>query len=235
MPKLTLLDMTQSILSAMDSDDVNDIDDTVESIQVADLVREAFYELMTERDWPFLQQLTTFNSLADPNNPTKMEMPENLNKILWVKYNKKEVRYLSPSDFDDLLSKREVLANVVNSNGIIMNRDPQYYTSYDEKYIFFDSYEATVDSVLQSAKCKVFGVVSPQWQHQNNFIPDIPEKFFTTLLAEAKSQAFVNLKQQVNAREERKAQKGRIRLQSESYKINDGEFRFNGKVNYGRR
>jgi len=210
MPKLTLLDMTQSILSAMDSDDVNDIDDTVESIQVADLVREAFYELMSERNWPFLQQLTTCNSLADPNNPTRMEMPENL-------------------------SKREVLANVVNSNGIIMNRDPQYYTSYDEKYIFFDSYEATVDSVLQSAKCKVFGVVSPQWQHQNNFIPDIPEKFFTTLLAEAKSQAFVNLKQQVNAREERKAQKGRIRLQSESYKINDGEFRFNRKVNYGRR
>jgi hypothetical protein len=95
--------------------------------------------------------------------------------------------------------------------------------------------QETVDSVLQSAKCKVFGVVSPQWQHQNNFIPDIPEKFFTTLLAEAKSQAFVNLKQQVNAREERKAQKGRIRLQSESYKINDGEFRFNRKVNYGRR
>jgi hypothetical protein len=235
MAKLTLLDMTQSILSAMDSDSVNDIDDTVESIQVADLIREAFYELMSERDWPFLQQITTLNSLADPNNPTKMEIPENLNKVLWIKYNKKEVRYLPPEDFDDLLSKREYLAGVVDNNGIIMNRDPQYYTSYDEKYITFDSYEATVDSVLQPSKCKVFGVVVPQWQHENNFTPDIPEKFFSTLLAEAKSQSFVNLKQQVNAREERKAQKGRIRLQSESYKINDGEFKFNRKVNYGRR
>ncbi|MCA6480572.1 MAG: hypothetical protein IM557_08225 [Chitinophagaceae bacterium] len=235
MAKLTLLDMTQSILSAMDSDSVNDIDDTVESIQVADLIKEAFYELMSERDWSFLQQLTTLNSLADPNNPTKMGILENLNKVLWIKYNKKEVRYLSPDDFDDLLSKREILAGVVNSDGIILNRDPQYYTSYDEKYIIFDSYEATIDSILQSSKCKVFGVVSPQWQHENNCIPDIPEKFFTTLLAEAKSQAFVNLKQQVNAREERKAQKGRIRLQSESYKINDGEFKYNRKVNYGRR
>lgn len=235
MARLTLLDMTQSILSAMDSDDVNDIDDTVESIQVAELIKEAFYELMSERDWPFLQQLTTFDSLADPNNPTKMQIPENLNKILWVKYNKKEVKYLLPDDFDELISRRTELDGVVNSAGIIVNRDPQYYTSYDEKFVIFDSYEATVDTILQPSKCKVFGVVSPQWQHENNFIPDIPEKFFTTLLAEAKSQAFVNLKQQVNAREERKAQKGRIRLQSESYKVNDGEFKFNRKVNYGRK
>ena len=235
MPRLSLLDMTQSILSAMDSDEVNSIDSTVESIQVADIIRESFYDLMAERDWPFLYRITAFTGLGDLNNLTKMEMPVELSKIVWVKYNKKDVKYLSPSEFDDLITKREELTGVVNSNGFILNRDPMYYTSYDEKYIYFDSIDTSVDNTLQTSKCKVYGVVSPTWVHEDSFVPDIPEKMFTTLLSEAKSQAFVNLKQQVNAREERKAQKGRIRLQSESFRIDDAEFKYNRKVNYGRR
>jgi len=55
--KLSLLDITQKILSSLDSDPVNSIDDTVESIQVADIVKESYYSLMAERDWPFLHEL----------------------------------------------------------------------------------------------------------------------------------------------------------------------------------
>ena len=45
MAKMTLLEMTQNILSAMDSDAVNSIGDTVESLQVADVIVETYYEL----------------------------------------------------------------------------------------------------------------------------------------------------------------------------------------------
>ena len=38
MPKLTLLDMTQRILSSMDADTVNSFSDTIESEQVAYLI-----------------------------------------------------------------------------------------------------------------------------------------------------------------------------------------------------
>jgi hypothetical protein len=54
------------------------------------------------------------------------------------------------------------------------------------------------------------------------------------LLAEAKSQAFVNLKQQSNAREERKATRGRMAMRNESWKNDNGEIKYNTKVNYGR-
>jgi hypothetical protein len=47
MAKMTLLEMTQSILSAMDSDPVDSIDETVESIQVADIVKESFTNLLS--------------------------------------------------------------------------------------------------------------------------------------------------------------------------------------------
>lgn len=234
MAKLTLLAMTQSILSAMDSDTVSSIDETVESIQVAELVREAFFDLMSQRDWPFLSTLTTLTGLGDTSNPTKMQMPDGINKLFWIKYNKAEIRYLAPEEFDALISTRTAQAGSVDSNGFVINRDPIYWTSYDDKFIIFDGYNSAVDTTLVTGKSKIYASKVAAWSHVDSFIPDIPEKFFPTLLAEAKSQAFVNLKQQANAREEAKARRGRVIMQNEAWRNEFGEVKYNRKVNYGR-
>ena len=84
MAKMTLLDMTQNILSALDSDAVDSIDETVEAIQVADLVKEAYFDIMSQRDWPFLFQLSQLTGLSDVNNPTKMLLPATVNKVKWI-------------------------------------------------------------------------------------------------------------------------------------------------------
>ena len=44
MPKLTLLDMVQRTLSSMDSDTVNSFDDTIESEQVAYIIRDVYFD-----------------------------------------------------------------------------------------------------------------------------------------------------------------------------------------------
>ena len=49
--KYTLLEIVQEILSDMDSDEVNSIDDTVESQQVASIVRSAYMAIMSNRNW----------------------------------------------------------------------------------------------------------------------------------------------------------------------------------------
>ena len=232
---MTLLEMTQSILSAMDSDDVNSIDDTVEAIQVADLVKEAYFELLSQRDWPFLFAVSTLEGLADTSNPTKMRMQEAWNKVKWIKYNKKVVTYMEPEAFIDMIDNRSAQTNVINADGYVINADPVFWTSFDDKYIYFDGYESTVDTTLQASKSKVYVSTQPTWTHVDTFIPTIPEKFFPTLLAEAKSQAFANIKQQVNAREERKAQRGRTVMRNESWRNENGEAKYNRKVNYGRR
>ena len=46
MPKLTLLDMTQDILSDIDSDEVNSISDTPDSLQVAGIIKSSFYDMI---------------------------------------------------------------------------------------------------------------------------------------------------------------------------------------------
>jgi hypothetical protein len=51
--KMTLLEIVQSTLSSMDSDAVNNINDTIESTQVAEVAKEVYYEL-DDRDWETL-------------------------------------------------------------------------------------------------------------------------------------------------------------------------------------
>ena len=235
MAKMTLLEMTQSILSAMDDDDVNSIDDTVESLQVATTIKEAYYEILSDRDWPFLNSLTTLTGLADLSNPTKMLIPENQNKIFWIKYNKKPITYLPPQEFKAILDGRTAQAGVVDAAGYILTRDPIYWTSYDDVYVHFDAYDSVVESSLVSAKTVVYGATSPAWTHEDTFVPSLPEKMFPTLLAEAKSTCFLNIKQQANPKEEKKARRGRVRFQREAQKADDGETRSNTGVNYGRK
>jgi len=233
--KMTLLDMTQNILSAMDSDPASSIDETVEAVQVAELVKESFFYLMSQRDWPFLFALGELVALGNVAKPTTMRMPTTWNKIKWIKYNKKEIEWVDPHAFQDILDQRVEQADVIDAAGFVINRDPIYWTSYDDDYIVFDGYDKVAESSLQASKTTTYGAVQAAWTHVDTFVPSIPEKFFPTLLAEAKSQAFVNLKQQSNNREERKAQSGKVVMRNEVWKNENGEAKFNRKVNYGRR
>lgn len=233
MAKLTLLEMTQSILSAMDSDSVSSIDDTVESVQVADTIREVYEEMMSSRDWPFLMTLSSLEGLGNVSYPTKMRIPEGVNKLFWVKYDKTDVEYLPPKLFIDMLDQRS--GTDIDSNGYCLSRNPLYWTSVDDNYVLFDSINQSVDTTLVSSKCQCYCVRVPTWTHVDTFVPDIPEKVFPTLLAEAKATCFLNIKQQANNKEEYKARKGRVRLQNEAWRVNDGEYKYNTNVNYGRK
>ncbi len=219
----------------MDSDDVNSIDDTVESAQVAEIVRECYEDLATQRDWTWLRSLTSFTGLADTSNPTKMLIPASVNKVLWVKYNEKEVEYLDPKDFKDLIDQRVEQTGVVDANGYVINADPQYWTTYDDNYATFDGYDSSTDTTLQTSKCDAYCVTVPTWTHEDSFTPTLPEKMFPMLLADAKGTAFLQLKQQANAKEEAKARRGRARFQNEAKRAKAQESFTNTSVDYGRK
>lgn len=235
MAKLTLLEMTQNIMAAMDSDDVNSIDDTTESLQVATFIKETYFDLVTSRDWPFLKTLTTLTAIGDTDNPTKMRIPESMNKIFWIRYNKLPVTYMDPEAFKTMIDERTEQAGVVDADGYIINRDPCYWTTYDDDYLVFDSYDSDEDTTLQESKSAVYGIAVPSWTHEDAFVPTLPDKMFPTLLADAKGTCFLNLKQQANAKEERKAQRGRVRFQQEAWRTDKAEHKSNTAVNYGRK
>lgn len=233
--KLSLLEICQNILNAMDSDKVNSIDDTEESLMVAEIVKEAYLYLMSKRDWPHLTELTTLEGVADVLRPTYMKIPDTINKVLWIKYNKKKVTYMEPEDFKDMIDTRTFQAGVVDANGYYISQDPVYWTSYDDQYIVFDGYLASTDSTLQASKSACYAVHEAEWVHEDDAIPDLPEKFFPTLVAEAKSASFLNLKQQANAKEEGKSKLGQLQMHMESRKNKKADHKTNTEINYGRK
>ena len=62
MAKLTVLAMVQDILSDMNSDEVNSINDTIEAQQVAQIINTTYFEIISSRDWPHLETLFQFNA-----------------------------------------------------------------------------------------------------------------------------------------------------------------------------
>ena len=234
MAKLTLLQMTQDILNDMDSDPVNSIDDTDESIQVAQIVKTTYFNITSQRDWPFLRTLSALTGLGDTNNPTKMQIPTTSNKIHWIKYNKKDVTYLEPKVFLDKIQDRDVDDADVDANGYRTDQDPTYWTTYDDEYVIFDSFDSAVDTTLQSSKSSAYVTLIPSWTVEDAFVPTLPEKMFPTLLAAAKATSFSTLKQVANPSAEAFATRGIVRAQNEAWKTKQAESKSN-RINYGRK
>src|SRR5690606_23061665 len=87
------------------------------------------------------------------------------------------------------------------------NQFPTYWTSFDDVYLVCDSYDASYDDTLKSSKTQALIVRNPDWITQDDFVPDLPAEAFAAFLAEAKSTAFVSLKQMMNEKVEAKAQR----------------------------
>ena len=239
MPKMTLLAMTQDILSDMNEDQVNSIDDTYISDRVASIVKQTYFALINDRIWPTHDKMITLEASGDNDYPTHMKLPESTSSITWIKYNTKDqtsdatgldtygdVIYLEPAQFADTIMSRNpaasnvqtVVDNLTTSSIkllVLNNATPSYWTSFDDEYIIFDSYDATYDTTLQAHKTMVSAHVEPSWTHSDSFTPDLPVKGFPLLLSEAKKSAFAKIKQIAEPIENERARRQRTWMAGE--------------------
>ena len=84
--KFTLLDMTQNILSAMSSDEVNSISDTTESMQVAQIIKNKYYDIVSRGELPEHQELFQLDPATDGSTPVLMFVPDGVSKINSIRY-----------------------------------------------------------------------------------------------------------------------------------------------------
>lgn len=82
----TLLQMTQNILSAMSSDEVNSISDTTESLQVANIIQNVYNNFIGRSELPEHFQFFTLSSSGSIVTPTLMYVPNNCRRIDELKY-----------------------------------------------------------------------------------------------------------------------------------------------------
>lgn len=240
--------MTQDIMSDMNSDEISSITDTVESLQVAQIIKSTYEEMMARKNWPHLQKLLALTSSTTPTRPTHMAVPEAIKEVVSISYNKRkasntaprwaEVVYKYPDEFLRITNSRNTdnlnMLEISDVSGVklIIKTDaaPTYFTSFDDENIVFDSYDNSVDDTLQSSKTQVLAYVSPVFTLSNSFVPDLPIEMFSTLLAEAKSVCFTRIKQAPDGKSEQQAKRGMSWASRKAWQV-DGGWRF---PDYGR-
>lgn len=236
--KRTLLELTQAILNDLDGEAVNSIFDTEEATQYASVVRDTYFNIIAAKDTPEHDELLKLTALSDSDRPTVFLYPTNLKDIRLFEYNVKEVYWKDPIKFldslptsgsDDTLDFQHPINDVVLT--IRTNKDPKYYTSFDNEYIICDSYDSSVDTTLQASKSRCWGTKYPTFTMSDSFTPDLSEVMFPYLLAESKSVCFSIYKSGSDPKIEQAARRLKAFVQDDKYKTRQP----NKRNLYGRR
>lgn len=236
----TVLDIVQDILSEMSSDEVNSINDTIESMQVAQIVKSVYLAMMSNRNWPHQRKLIQIEPSGDDAYPTHMKLQTPIKEMCFINYDcvkdgetrkrYRTMKWAEPDDFLRSISRRnndqDNIDVIIDPSGVelLIRNDlaPTYYTSFDDTTLIFDSYDRAVDDTLQKSKIQAMAYVMPVFLLDDNFIPEIPEEARAALLEEAKSRAFITIKQMANQKAEQEAQRQQAWLSRKAWRVNGG-------------
>lgn len=237
MARLTLLEMVTDILSDMDSDPVTSYLDTTESQQVAQILQTTYYNIIDGRDWPHLYNLLQLTETSS-TTPTRLTIPNTIVEVLWVKYDKRrsgdtrnkftEIVYKTPHEFMNILNARKSdnsnIDIITDTSGLVMNiyndKPPQWYTTFDDDSVVMDAYDSAVESFLRTSKTQCYGKIYPTPVCLSDGLYfDLPTEGYSYLLNEAKSTAFMVLKQMPNGKAEEYAKSQKRRMSWEAHNI----------------
>lgn len=259
--RYTLLELVQNVLSSMDSDEVNSIEDTVESKQVVAIIKTVYDDIISRGG--LLSNKTLFNlvSSGDSTQPVLMTKPLGIDRIDWIQYNRilfgdtdavwSNVTYMKPEEFIRMIyellpseSTVDTFNYTTDGFTIILNYrndiGPTYYTTFDDNTIIFDAYDSAVDSTLQTSKTLAYGSKTTDFIESDVFVPNLQPQQFALLLSESKSLAWSELKQTPHPKAERASRRNWIHLSKTRQNIPSGNFKsrahaFDMLQNFGRK
>lgn len=245
----TLLSMTQDVLEDISGDEVNSIDDTLEATRVAKIIKGKYMAMMSNRNWPHMHQALTITPRSDSNFPTHMSIEDDLKELTLLTYdvsklgatskNYEPIKYKKPDDFLRYINNRSSANSnvtvVTDDSGvellIITDKQPEYYTSFDDENLVFDAYDSDVDTTLQGSKTQAMGYVMPTFSLTDGYVIDIPTEAEAALLEQCKSTAQWKLRQIQDPDAEVETRRQQRWLSRKAWRVN-GE---TSSPNYGRK
>lgn len=253
--KRTLLQVVQSYLNRTSGFYVNSVFETDESQQAAEIVEEVYYEMAQEfPNLLFLQKDRTLDSVSDVARPTFLLIPSEFQNIKEAKIlyntaredqgetlNWEVVNYLPPLDFlaetqlnyNDKDPNTEVIEGFDKQKILIGNKEfPTYCTSFDDKYITFNSYHKDYDTTLQASKSRVIATEMPSFLQEDDFLIPVPEHLSETFLVMCLAELYSSLRQENNVKLDQRARRARIKLQQDNRVLGSSG---RAKTKYGRR
>lgn len=227
---ITVLDVANKCLNDMNSFQVNSISDTEEALQVASIIEDKYYSMLETMDWPVDSDYLPLVTSAIDAGPTTLSIPTSVDKVDNLRYNGASLKHvdsevflstaLSPTNADN--PNMELVQFGPNIQGYVLNnKDPEFFTTFNDELIVCDSYNKDVEDKLVASKS-----LAEVFKHQVITIDDstpipITKKMQPYFLAEVKAACFKKVKQQVSDEDERDRRIQRSRLQAEAKKQQD--------------
>lgn len=121
--KYTNLQYVQSILSSLGSDEVNSVSDTAESLQVLDILKTTYFNVIARTDPPEHKQLIQLDPSLDTDAPVVMYVPDGIKRVSWIKYFDSNN---SPNDTTNPGFQHDLNVDIVSTAGTANTAPPGY-------------------------------------------------------------------------------------------------------------
>lgn len=250
----TLLEIVQDLLASVEDDEVNSITDTETATRVANIVKENYYNIISAAELPEHHTFFELDTSSDPNKPTVMSLPTSVASIQFLKYNVtdgatadfRDMRFIPLDTFlermynldetEDNVTRFTLTISGATIDFLVLNdKPPEYYTTFDDNTIVFDSYVEDTETFLLKNKTLGYGQVLPTFELLDTYVPDLDSKQFSLLINECRRQVFDELRQSDNRLAAERARKAWIKLQRDKRAIPFPYSYYNDLPNYGRR
>lgn len=219
----------------MDSDAVNSIYDSVESQQIAAVIRTAYFDMIQRANLPEHSSLINLTASGDSDKPVVMYIPTNIAKVEWIKYDIQDLtdtsvnrRLLTFLPIQEFVRRMDMLDQTATTTGsfnltteenntftVFYENDvaPAFWTIFDDRTLIFNSFDSAIETTLQANKTMCYARLIIPFIMEDTFIPDLDEDQFQLLFNEAKSLAWLELKQTQHPKAELNARRGWSRNQ----------------------
>lgn len=250
--KYTLLQMVQRIAAKLGGDEISTLDETIEAVDIKNEVLNTFDDLVSIQEWEWLKHIprqlgARTVSPAQPacvlNLPADVVHIESLmyeaQSVVGERATCKKLTYLPPAAFQQMVMSRGIEDNIdeLTVNEIPLriynNRNPSYFTTFDESVVVFDGYDSTIDTTgIAYSKTSCIARITVSSDDDTDWSPSVPDWFYNLWYHEATARCFSSIRGVEDGRTERMARRAlttAIRMDNvgaPNY-VDDG-------VNYGR-
>lgn len=169
MARYTLIQVVQDVQNTLEVERDDTIGETTLGDDIVLHIRNVYEDFVSYGQFRRFEYAGRLVSDSNPSRPTKLNLPTNTVGVSDLKYRRLDasgkkvwgdVKYLTPNEFLHFVQSRDNTATNIQTTltednvELFIRRDqaPQYWTSFDERYIYCDAFDSTQDSTLQEIK-----------------------------------------------------------------------------------
>lgn len=223
---MTLLDFVKKLTNKLQGSEVDSINDTDEALLYANEVLDTYLNMHAQS-----REAWTKNKFEMTDSTTyELITPNNVQSTEYIKYNGKKLKYISTSDFEDMLLRNKG-KDKHDSKGYGTHEDPKYFTSYDQLTIEVDSVNIAVDTKVKGSNTLCYGKIRPTVQLVDTYVPSpLPPSLYEALLSDATASCLNRFLEKSAQYDREMAYKTKVRTNRDN-KFDDNYLYINGNEN----